>query len=179
MDEGFLPSEVRGWLLLRNSGLSHTERSAVIASTSGILQFPVIYRALRAQFPPRDLRQRDSRKQGPNPRHGGKGGRWANAHAFEEAEWDEDEMDWEEGYSEYEWGEHQGFDPEEPQDWEAVVNSSRRMERSGKKIPLRTPWTWPRHPCNRPGRRCKRPKWPGDSIPQARVQEVARQRGRG
>ena len=70
-EEGFLPTEVRGWLLLRNSGLTYTERATVIASTQGKLEFSTIFRALRQQYPPRDLSKIDeSRSRG---KRGGKG----------------------------------------------------------------------------------------------------------
>ena len=98
VDEGFLPTEVRGWLLLRNSGLSHTERAAVIASTSGVLRFEMIYRALRSQFPPKDLRQHDQRRQAS-------GKRYPTAHMADV--WDGD-MPWD--------GQDEGWDQE---DWAA------------------------------------------------------------
>ncbi len=59
-EEGMLPTEIRGWLLLRNSGLSYSERATVIASTQGVLTFQVIWRALRQQYPPRDLEKIDN-----------------------------------------------------------------------------------------------------------------------
>ena len=69
-EEGFLPTEVRGWLLLRNSGLTYTERATVIASTQGKLEFSTIFRALRQQYPPRDLPKIDEQRS-----RGKRGGR--------------------------------------------------------------------------------------------------------
>jgi hypothetical protein len=61
-EDGFLPAEVRGWLLLRNAGLTYSERATVIASTQGNLEFMVIFRALRQQYPPRDLGKIDEQR---------------------------------------------------------------------------------------------------------------------
>ena len=61
-EEGFLPTEVRGWLLLRNAGLTYSERATVIASTQGNLEFATIFRALRQQYPPRDLGKIDEQR---------------------------------------------------------------------------------------------------------------------
>ena len=57
----FLPTEVRGWLLLRNAGLSYQERATVIASTQGVLTYEVIWRALRQQYPS-DIGRHDGRR---------------------------------------------------------------------------------------------------------------------
>ena len=70
-EDGFLPTEVRGWLLLRNSGLTYTERATVIASTQGKLEFSTIFRALRQQYPPRDLSKIDDQRS--RGKRGGKG----------------------------------------------------------------------------------------------------------
>ena len=72
-EDGFLPTEVRGWLLLRNAGLTYTERATVIASTQGNLAFAVIFRALRQQYPPRDLGKIDEQR-GKRNKGKGKGG---------------------------------------------------------------------------------------------------------
>jgi hypothetical protein len=40
----FLPTEVRGWLLLRNAGLAYQERATVIASTQGVLTFEIVWK---------------------------------------------------------------------------------------------------------------------------------------
>ena len=70
-EDGFLPTEVRGWLLLRNSGLTYTERATVIASTQGKLEFSTIFRALRQQYPPRDLTKIDEQRS--RGKRGGRG----------------------------------------------------------------------------------------------------------
>ena len=76
-DDRLLPSEVRGWLLLSDSGLNHSERSTVIASTPGGLKFPSILGALRQQFPPRDLAAQDASRRRMQPKGRCKG-RFAN-----------------------------------------------------------------------------------------------------
>ena len=58
----FLPSEVRGWLLLRNAGLNVQERAAIIASTQGVLRFDIMYRVLRQTYPPRDVAKLDAHR---------------------------------------------------------------------------------------------------------------------
>ena len=63
-EEGFLPTELRGWLLLRNSGLDAGQRANVLGATRGELKFEVIYKQLRAQWGPQELTKLDQSRKG-------------------------------------------------------------------------------------------------------------------
>lgn len=114
-DGTLFPTEVRGWLLLRNSGLSYAERSTILASTQGVLKFEVIFRSLRASFPPRDLKkidqQRGNRLQGKGK---GKYGSLNHVDGLGDLDWDPTEEEPTGWSTSQEW-----HDPEwETTDWD-------------------------------------------------------------
>ena len=77
--DGFLPTQVRGWLLLRNSRLWPQERAAILSATFGDTSFSKVSEKLRSQWSDSDLAVHDRRgkslnhdghRKGHDRRHG-------------------------------------------------------------------------------------------------------------
>ena len=70
---GFSPTQVRGWLLLRNSRLGPQERAAILSATSGQTSFSNVSEKLRSPWSDADLAMHDrhSARTGHERRHGG------------------------------------------------------------------------------------------------------------
>ena len=66
VSEGFLPTQVRGWLLLRNSRLGPQERAAILSAAYGDTGFSKVFEKLRSQWSDSDLAVHDRRGKSMN-----------------------------------------------------------------------------------------------------------------
>ncbi len=66
-DLSLLPDTVRGWLLLRGTGLNQNERNAILSSTQNSYELKFVARALRAQWGDQDLTKHDFASKGFQP----------------------------------------------------------------------------------------------------------------
>ena len=68
--DGFLPTQVRGWLLLRSSRLGPQERAAILSGTAGDTTFSKVAEKLRSQWSDSDLVHCDKNRKGFDRRQG-------------------------------------------------------------------------------------------------------------
>ena len=66
VSDGFLPTQVRGWLLLRNSRLGPQEFAAILSATYGDTSFSKASEMLRSQWSNPDLAVHDRRRKSLN-----------------------------------------------------------------------------------------------------------------